>query len=288
MARSPAYEHDSASLGPVHLSDPLGPADADDTTSALAVESESTEHNDDDHEPAERLAADQQLYEALKREGFQGPAWDRFVDMLARYGVQIIRAWVLTMRIFHESARKGVKGARGSGRGGRPFTVDDADQLADDTVAAAIRAFRDKVLFPGRWSPSGGASLRSFFIGQCLFAFPNAYRRWQRENQPLPELSLYDDDSVTGLLVDPADPSLTGDPAGLVEAVETRDEVLHALKDVVKNDRDQAMVVLRAAGYADREIADLLDQTEKAVEGVFYRLRKRVNAQAAPNPTERR
>lgn len=182
MASPPAYEGDSASLEPVDRSNPdlLGLADADCATSPLAVQNDCVGTDDDeqeDHERAERLAADQQLYEALGRVGFQGPNWDRFADTLARYGFPRVRAWVLTMRIFHESAKKGVKGPTGAGRGGRPFTDDDADQLADDTVTAAIIAFRDKVLVPGRWSPSGGASLQSFFFQQCLFAFLNVYRR---------------------------------------------------------------------------------------------------------------
>lgn len=282
-------ERDSVPQEPVLISDPLGPSDGGCATSPLAVENESPDHNDDDHERVERLAADQLVYEALKLAGFQGPDWDRFADTLARYGFPIVRAWVLTMRIFHECAKKGVKGARSAGRGGRPFTDDDADQLADDTVTAAIIAFRDKVLVPGHWSASGGASLRSFFFRQCLFAFPNVYRRWQRENRIRPEVPLYvdGDDGLTDLFIEPADPSLAGgDPAGAVAA---HDEVLQALREVVRNDRDRAMVVLRAAGYADAEIADLLDETLGTVEGVFYRLRRRQRShQMTQRPRERR
>ncbi len=300
MASPPAYEHEQAPLGPVHLSDPLGPADADCTTSPLETESDSTatdDHDHDDHDAharAERLAEDQQLLEALKRDGFQGRLWKRFVDRLARYGFEIIRVWVLNMRIVPEAAKKGVKGVRGSGPDGRPFTKDAADQLAADTVEAAIRAFRRKVLIPGRWSPTGGASLNSYFLGQCLFEFPNAYRRWRHANRPRPEESLYvqvdddddDDDSMTGVLVQPVDLSPTSDSARVVQA---RDEVLYALKDVVQSDRDQVIVALRAAGYTEREIADMLDMTLKAVEGALYRLHKRANShQVARRPRERR
>jgi len=71
--------------------------------------------------------------------------------------------------------------------------------------------------------------------------------------------------------------------------VEARDEVLHALEDVVQNDRDQVMVALRAAGYTEREIGDMLDMTQKAVEGVLYRLHRRANSHQVPrHPRERR
>jgi DNA-directed RNA polymerase specialized sigma24 family protein len=222
--------------------------------------------DDRDHERAQQTAADKQLYEALKQAGFQGPLCDRFEDVLARYGIQVIRAWVLTMKIFGYCLRNRVKGAGISGRVGRPFTDDEADQLTNDTVAAAIRSFR-RVLMRGGWSPSGGASLHTFFIGQCLYVFPGIYRRWQRENRHMLEVPL--DDAAP--ILQRADPSPTADPANLLEI---RAEVLEALLHAVRNDRARSVLILRAEGYSNREIADLFDETEKAIEGVFYRHRQ--------------
>src|SRR6266498_3072302 len=119
MASPPAYEYEQAPLGPVHHSDPLGPAGVDGTTSPLEVDTDLTVTDDyddyddpddhDDPERAERLAADQQLYEALKQAGFEGLLWERFADRLARYGFDIIWVWVLTMQIVLEAAKKGIK-----------------------------------------------------------------------------------------------------------------------------------------------------------------------------------
>jgi hypothetical protein len=61
------------------------------------------------------------------------------------------------------------------------MSLDDALELSCETVAEAIRCFRERVLIPGKWDPTRKASLRTFFVGQCILQFPNIYRRWNTE-----------------------------------------------------------------------------------------------------------
>ncbi len=284
MARSPLHDENPTPVGATCPSDLPGQVGAGSATAPPAAEAEPTGRDDRDRERAERAAGDERLFEALKLDGFQGPAWERFVDdTLARYGFRVIRGWVLTMRIFAECFGKGVKGARGSGREGRPFDDDEVTQITDDTVTVAIRSFR-RVLARGGWSPSGGASLNTFFIGQCVLVFPGVYGRWQRQNWFPSEVSLSARDDDGDPMVEPADPSPTADPAGLMEV---RAEVTAALQQAVRDHRTRTMLILRAEGYSDREIANLLDDTERAVEGVVYRHRQRLNSQADAAPKER-
>ena len=49
------------------------------------------------------------------------------------------------------------------------FDEDAVQDLATDTVLAALEAFLEKVLKRNRWDPAKGASLKTFFIGQCKF-----------------------------------------------------------------------------------------------------------------------
>src|SRR5262249_8550976 len=45
------------------------------------------------------------------------------------------------------------------------------------------RLFVRDALIEGSWSPEGGASLTTYFVGACLAVFPNAFRRWHTEHQ---------------------------------------------------------------------------------------------------------
>lgn len=45
-------------------------------------------------------------------------------------------------------------------------------------MAKALDRFRADVLLAKKWDYRKGASLRTYFIGQCLIRFANIYRRW--------------------------------------------------------------------------------------------------------------
>lgn len=122
-----------------------------------------------------RLEVDKEIVLRLGLQGYVGREWDAFATVLAQYGVQVLRAWLRTGKIFG-LCRHRLPPMR--------FTNDDdANEVAYDTVAAAIKAFRDDVLIPMTWDPTKGASLKTFFIGMCRLQFPNAYRRWLAETR---------------------------------------------------------------------------------------------------------
>ncbi len=50
--------------------------------------------------------------------------------------------------------------------------------MAGEVVTVALAPFRDEVLLPGLWDPAKGASLTTYFVGQCILRFPNVYRSW--------------------------------------------------------------------------------------------------------------
>jgi hypothetical protein len=85
---------------------------------------------------------------------------------------------------------------------------DVAGELAAETVAKALNTFRNTVLIPGRWNPARGASLKTFFIGQCLIRFPNIYRAWLKtevhHDLLVDELAIFDRPPSGGPPTDPA------------------------------------------------------------------------------------
>jgi DNA-directed RNA polymerase specialized sigma24 family protein len=126
-----------------------------------------------------RLEVDGELATQLMLARYEGPLWKKFATTLARYGMPVIWTWVRYGKIFRHCEEKGL-GALDLGN----YTDEEKEQLAEDvvgeTVGKAIEGFRVNVLMRGRWRPARGASLNTFFIGQCILQFPNVYRSWRR------------------------------------------------------------------------------------------------------------
>jgi hypothetical protein len=209
----------------------------------------------------DRLAADDRLYQTLAATAFTGPGWDRFSDALARYGLQVLRAWIGTAKIFALCRDRGYPTER-------RIRLDEETvaDLATGTVAAAIAAFRDSVLPKGRWDPTRGASLRTFFIGQCLMRFPREYGRWLKDNPPMQLVPELGDAAAT----DPdADPAHVAEVRALLSEVVAASPRAKALAKIL---------ALQTAGFSQDEIASRLTLSVGSVESALYRHRKRVGA----------
>lgn len=200
-----------------------------------------------------RLEGDKQLVLELMLNGYTGPAWRAFSHALVEYGLQVMRAWIATGRVFRECKSKG----RGIQAGRAPIDDDEVLSLAGAVVAVALNAFRDSVLVPGKWDPGKGASLRTFFVGQCVLRFPNEYRRWkpQFEKVPVPILA---DGSGEYPVQRPA-------RAPAVVALRQVWASMHDRSDVRK------MLAMIEMGYSHEEVAQLLGVTKRSVDSKVYR-----------------
>jgi DNA-directed RNA polymerase specialized sigma24 family protein len=209
-------------------------------------------------EAARRLAileADKELVNRLMWRQYQGTEWARFTEALAQYGFQVTRAWIKNGMIFVRCSEKGFGGLKQLDR-----TADDASEIAGETVAQAIVAFRDNVLVPGRWDPTKGASLRTFFVGQCMLQFPNVYRRWARER---------DEPSVDRELLARELANSRNSPApGHVRAF------LGQFLERLTPESPEMIEALIEMGYEQLEIAAMLHTTRGAIQSKLYRYRK--------------
>lgn len=128
----------------------------------------------------DRLAADYELITGLAWGKFEGADYQYFANELAKYGLAVMRGWMRRRLILARCRERGF--------GGLPEPPLDAfddpdvlDELANETVAKALHHFREDVLLAGKWDHHRGASLRTYFIGQCLIRFANIYRQcWPR------------------------------------------------------------------------------------------------------------
>jgi DNA-directed RNA polymerase specialized sigma24 family protein len=219
-------------------------------------------------------AADRDLLAALAEEDFQGPGWDRFAHGLASYGINVIRGWIMTGRIFAELRARGIRHGAGTSWHGQ-MTSADATDIAVETVARAIVSFRDKMLVNGRWSPEGGASITTLFITQCLFQFPNAHRYWKKERGPARELP--DDLAVS------QQPHLGGgDPEQMLIGREQQIELINNLP----SDLIRAAVQLMSEGHSVREAAEHLGVKPKKIDNALTRYRQKKRPQEEKGRTK--
>jgi DNA-directed RNA polymerase specialized sigma24 family protein len=211
---------------------------------------------------------DAALVKALALRGFEGPGWDRLCEDLAAYGLSVVRVWIEKGEIFQICRKKKVR------IGGSPverhlLSEDDATELALETVARALRAFR-KVLQYNGWSPEGGANLRTFFVGQCLMQFGNVYRRWSREQLPAPWHWI--------VTLDDEHPVLDQrEHRDLEETVMNRLQAELLLSLMSK--RERVVLELLSDGWSYSAIGEVLGVTAKAVENVVYRFKRRMRGQ---------
>jgi DNA-directed RNA polymerase specialized sigma24 family protein len=211
-------------------------------------------------ERADRLQADCQIRDALAAEGFAGPAYGVFEDDLASYGYQVMMAWLATGHIFTRCRQAGL------GLKSLPVPVGDREDLAQETVAAALNAFKRAGLQQGGWRPEGGASLKTYFAGALCRQFANIWRKWLRTrviSVPLP--------------LEAVPPGTASPDLGPDDIAVQRDEIRHGLAGI-ESERTRAVLVLAAYGYEQEEIAEILgpDVTARVVEGCLRRHRRRV------------
>ncbi len=217
-------------------------------------------------EGLQRRAADQQLRDELARNDFSGRLYRRFEEELARYGTAVMRAWMHSGYVFKFAASRGFALHPSAAELEELHREPDArDELANMTVAVALPRFREQALIRGGWTYEGGASLPTYFMGACLYVFPNEFRRRRVQNEKWRR----QDQREQALMVPEAGPS--SDPA-----VQVTGNIHVAERIAAADERARAIVALTVDGYSQEEIAELAGmRSVRAVEGVLYRWRTR-------------
>ncbi|AMM22782.1 hypothetical protein AX769_21845 (plasmid) [Frondihabitans sp. PAMC 28766] len=213
-----------------------------------------------------RLEGDRNLVAALEERHFDGAHYIYFSTVLAQYGVAVLRAWIRDRKVHQKVREKGFGSLPPEPwSGALTDDPDTGEELALETVARALITFRDKVLVPGKWKPEGGASLKTFFVGQCLMQFGNVYRPWLTQmNNERPTLTVEDDmlDILATFVEGP-------------EAAATQQDLVRRALGKIQDERVRTAFYLKAIhGYTYQEIAHKMGITDKALEGLITRARK--------------
>jgi DNA-directed RNA polymerase specialized sigma24 family protein len=207
---------------------------------------------------AARLRTDRDLWDLLTAQGFAGPAYAVFEEELASYGYQVMTDWLRTGYIFVQCWNTGIM------LSSWPVPAHELEDLAQETVAEALGAFKRKALQQGGWCPDGGASLKTYFTRALCLQFANSWKKRLRARGTV---------TVSSLEMLPSDTE-SGEP-GPAEISWQRDAIRRGLADI-KSEMTRMALVLTEDGYEQEEIAEILgpDVTPRAVEGYLRRHRR--------------
>lgn len=211
----------------------------------------------------DRLQGDVDLVTSLALAEYAGPLWEYFSNELAKYGYAVIKSWIAQKLIFEKCKKRGY----GLLVLDRTFTQDEIEGLADETVAKALFHFRKDVLMKRRWDPTKGASLRTFFVGQCLIRFPNIYRAW---------LDDVEDDRRYAFTDDIVELDFQAERTTAVDTRVIASIVASQLMSEVKDPRVRKAMHMTADGFPQTEIARVLGVSVKSVERMLANERDRL------------
>jgi hypothetical protein len=213
-------------------------------------------------------ATDREIYRTLHETQFHRDYWNRFAWHLAPYGTRVLEGLVSTGKIIRSCH------AHGHGVGHVPEWLrsnaqearDVRKELAGETVAYGLINFR-RDLEADRWKPDGGRSLASYFIGACLFAFPNVLRNWRNGETKWSKAQdvLFQD----GMFL--LQPELN--PTSAIDAIVTLEAMLAAEEDPVAD-----IIRLNFDGFTNSEIAHILGLTVRAVRHTIRQCQSRARS----------
>lgn len=207
-----------------------------------------------------RLEEDRRTVQRLAEAGFEGPEFDRYEAELAARGYRTLNKWTRPPRLIFQKCYD-----RGILLTPRTWTEDERFDLVQDSVATGHRRFCDRALRGRQWTPEGGATLGTYYIGALLYAFSDTYRAWQavasaralQTRELTPEMGM-----------------VLADPRQRVGAVVVdRDTVMRALHEL--DPRLAKVIALTEEQFSQKEIAEILgaETTPRAVEALLRRHR---------------
>ena len=135
-------------------------------------------------------------------------------------------------------------------------------------VAAAIPVFTKVVFKQRRWTPSRGASLKTYFVNACILQFARLQARWLADRRAV---------RPSGLEFDPDAATSAPDPA---VTVALQDEA-HRMLSMIKDKQLREILALRSIGWTAEDAARQVGLTAKAAEGRLARVRKSLKDERA-------
>jgi hypothetical protein len=125
----------------------------------------------------------QVLFELRTGGPVHGPAHRQLFDDLWLYAWPVLKAFLRNSRMNQVVRRYVPWGVAITPKDLVTLRHSEAerDALAIGVISRAVVAFEKNAILAQKWSPTGRASLRTWFIGMCAMVFPRAYARWSED-----------------------------------------------------------------------------------------------------------
>lgn len=185
----------------------------------------------------------------------------------------MIGGWAAKGALLRECRKKNVKGLPADGK---IFTenIDRAERedLTVDIVSDGIIYFTAKSMRGGGWKPTGRATMKTYFIGACLFAAAKPLKelvqkidedRRRVEYEQIVAKHYLDNEEPVDLLLSPGD--LANDVVRRLQG----EELMRRLSP-----EEQKIIRLKGEGYTYKEIGRATGSTTKGVESRMQRIRR--------------
>lgn len=232
-------------------------------------------------ESAALVDHDVRLLLALQAEGFDGTLWTELSNRLARYGLEVMKAWIHSGEIYKRAKLK----QRAVERARPPLSTDEAIAVAMDTVAEGVELFKKKGLEQHDWNPAGGARLSTYFIGSCVLCFPNVHRgQLTQRSRTDQDVFVSDFDLDFGAS---ATRSAEDEVVGLLGIVDTLRGGRRGRRSGYPDDVVNLVVLYHMEDYKSAEIAELISSdTAKYTPSTVRKILAEYRKQAAKERRE--
>jgi len=198
------------------------------------------------------------LWRRIVSQGLDMPGYDRLLLALYNYARPLLPGMILNGNMWVILAEIGRP------RPKLKLSWDDAQTLAADTLTDALARFHTLTASGKGWRPEGGdtgpEAISSYFINTCGRAFADVYLGWLREYR---RQARHVDPALLAGLSDMPD-----------DETEPGPDIDQMLANCPPGEREVAL--LKAAGCPNSEIVDRTGRSPRSVEGLVYRLRRRL------------
>lgn len=219
----------------------------------------------------ERLAVDEHMVQAILDEGLGRRRHKYLETELIKYAAPVLKYLIYSRRIAIKCHRFGRTIDESFDL--QTFNSYDVDDFIQEMMTNELPLFTKAVFVDRRWSPSGGASLKTYFVNGCVLQFPDIFRKWRRGQKRYP---------AWGLSPDLGPPPRAPDPA---TSVANSDQVIRLL-DKIPDQPLREVLVRRAVGYPAGEAAAQAGLSTKAAESRLSRLRRNLAQDAGELETQ--
>lgn len=245
------------------------------------LDAEPAEDDDDalvidplDHD--ERRRRQLEHYDRAKAEGFGGPWFEALATSVVHYAMGIVDGWIVSGLIWSK-VRWPVKRTPTEQR------LLECDQLTRMELInkVALKALDNwvKAELAGRgWDRDGGASLNSWFVTGCMYAFPNEFSKWQTQQRWRENEDAASDIGVEDFDIEDEQVAECRRARKTLETPEWRTELNHDLElalSMLDNEEERAIVKLKALGYPIAEIAEVVGKPPMEIKNFLKRLKRR-------------